>query len=104
MALLPGAGLSLAPGDQREELGCTSLPLQAAGAMYLRRAVSRTLALPLRASPGPAPLWKEGECRAGPGVHACGGQKPRWRTAGARLPQAPSERSATRSSCSLGLG
>ncbi|XP_036854435.1 protein MGARP isoform X3 [Manis javanica] len=27
--------------------------------MYLRRAVSRTLALPLRASPGPAPLWKE---------------------------------------------
>ncbi|KAI5941863.1 protein MGARP isoform X4 [Manis javanica] len=32
--------------------------------MYLRRAVSRTLALPLRASPGPAPLWKEGPVRS----------------------------------------
>ena len=29
--------------------------------MYLRRAVSKTLALPLRAPPGPAPLRKDGE-------------------------------------------
>lgn len=35
--------------------------LLAAGAMYLRRAVSKTLALPLRAPPGPAPLRKDGE-------------------------------------------
>ncbi|KAK1343190.1 hypothetical protein QTO34_015967 [Cnephaeus nilssonii] len=32
--------------------------------MYLRRAVSKTLALPLRAPPSPAPLRKDGECPA----------------------------------------
>lgn len=37
-----------------------------AGAMYLRRAVSKTLALQLRAPPSPAPLRKDGECQALP--------------------------------------
>ncbi|XP_005895888.2 protein MGARP isoform X1 [Bos mutus] len=37
--------------------------LLAAGAMYLRRAVSKTLALPLRAPPGPAPLRKDASLR-----------------------------------------
>lgn len=32
--------------------------------MYLRRAVSKTLALPLRMPPSPAPLRKDGECQA----------------------------------------
>lgn len=31
--------------------------------MYLRRAVSKTLALPLRPPPSPAPLRKDGECQ-----------------------------------------
>lgn len=42
--------------------------LRAADAMYLRRAVSRTLALPLRAPPGPAPLRTDGECPAPAGA------------------------------------
>ncbi|KAM9746950.1 protein MGARP [Dama dama] len=37
--------------------------LLAAGAMYLRRAVSKTLALPLRAPPGPAPVRKDASLR-----------------------------------------
>lgn len=33
--------------------------------MSLRRAVAKTLALPLRAPAGPAPLGKDGECAPG---------------------------------------
>lgn len=61
---------------------------RAAGAMYLRRAVSKTLALPLRAPPSPAPLRKDGESRRwprrAPAVRSRGAQEPR-----APMPQAP---------------
>lgn len=54
-----GALLRLRP----RSLGCL-LPgcISARRAMYLRRAVSKTLALPRRAPSGPVPLGKDGEC------------------------------------------
>lgn len=54
------------PGSPRPaELPAAEAAAQwAAGAMYLRRAVSKTLALPLRMPPSPAPLRKDGECQA----------------------------------------
>lgn len=64
---LLGAGLSRldAPRSARGSRGCRAA---SRGAMYLRRAVSRTLALPLRAPPGPAPLRTDGECPAPAGA------------------------------------
>lgn len=54
-----------APRSARGSRGCRAA---SRGAMYLRRAVSRTLALPLRAPPGPAPLRTDGECPAPAGA------------------------------------
>lgn len=56
-----GALLRLRP----RSLGCR-LPgcISVRQAMYLRRAVSKTLALPRRAPSGPVPLGKDGECPA----------------------------------------
>lgn len=70
---LPGSPLPDARG------AAESSARRAAGAMYLRRAVSKTLALPLRAPSGPAPLRKDGECRADPGVQVWRGPAPRAR-------------------------
>lgn len=52
----------------RSARGCRGCRAASRGAMYLRRAVSRTLALPLRAPPGPAPLRTDGECPAPAGA------------------------------------
>lgn len=87
-APLPGAGLA-ARGRLRAREAASLL---AAGAMYLRRAVSKTLALPLRAPPGPAPLRKDGESQV-PTGDPLPASKPEDRCLAHRLrgrPQCPS--------------
>lgn len=71
----PGAGLARAPRAPQHRGATAAAACREPGAMYLRRAVSKTLALPLRAPPGPAPLRKDGESQAlargaSPGVQA----------------------------------
>lgn len=56
-------GLLWLPALRDRRRATAAAALEATGAMYLRRAVSKTLALPLRAPPGPAPLRKDGECQ-----------------------------------------
>lgn len=82
----PGGGQRSSPGRGRPGSprpsargAAESSARRAAGAMYLRRAVSKTLALPLRVPSGPAPLRKDGECRADPGVQVWRGLAPRAR-------------------------
>ncbi|XP_004426544.2 PREDICTED: protein MGARP [Ceratotherium simum simum] len=62
-APLPGAGLARAHRAPPPRGATEAAALREAGAMYLRRAVSKTLALPLRAPLSPAPLRNDASLR-----------------------------------------
>lgn len=59
----PGRGSPGLPSPRSRRGVTEAAARRAAGTMYLRRAVSKTLALPLRAPPGSAPLRKDASLR-----------------------------------------